>query len=35
MRLNNPVNYMTTPMSWLINDLANAIKTKSSQRLFG
>ena len=34
--LNNyPVNDMTAPVSWLINDLDKAIKTKSSQSLFG
>ena len=32
---NNPVNDMTTLMSGLINDLYKAIKTKSSQSLFG
>ena len=32
---NNPVNHMTAPMSWLINDLDNVMKTKSSQSLFG
>ena len=32
---NNPFNDMTTPVSGLINDLDKAIKTKSSQRLFG
>ena len=32
---NNPVNDMTAPMSGLINDLDKAMKTKSSQRLFG
>ena len=32
---NNPVNYMTEPVSLLINDLDKAIKTKSSQSLFG
>ena len=28
---NNPVNDMTAPVSWLINDLDKAIKTKSTQ----
>ena len=32
---NNPVNDMTAPVSWLINDLEKVIKTKSSQSLFG
>ena len=32
---NNPVNDMTAPVSGLINDLDEAIKTKSSQSLFG
>ena len=32
---NNPVNDMTAHMSGLINDLNEAMKTKSSQRLFG
>ena len=32
---NNPVNDMTTPVSGLINDLDKAMKTKSSQSLFG
>ena len=32
---NNPVNDMTAPVSWLINDLDKAIKTKSTQSLFG
>ena len=32
---NNPVNDMTAPMNGLINDLDKAIKTKSSQSLFG
>ena len=32
---NNPVNDMTAPVSWLINDLDKVIKTKSSQSLFG
>ena len=31
---NNPVNDMTAPVSWLINDLDKAIKTKSTQSLF-
>ena len=36
VRSNNyPVNDMTAPMSGLINDLYKAIKTKSSQSLFG
>ena len=26
---NNPVNDMTAPVSWLINDLDKSIKTKS------
>ena len=30
---NNPVNDMTAPVSWLINDLDKAIKTKSTQSL--
>ena len=32
---NNPVNDMTAPVSGLINDLDKAMKTKSSQNLFG
>ena len=32
---NNPVNDMTTPVSWLISDLDKVIKTKISQSLFG
>ena len=32
---NNPVNDMTAPVSWLINDLDKVIMTKSSQSLFG
>ena len=32
---NSPVNDMTAPVSWLINDLDKVIKTKSSQSLFG
>ena len=32
---NNPVNDMTAPVSWLINDLDKFIKTKSTQNLFG
>ena len=32
---NNPVNDMTAPVSGLINDLDNVMKTKSSQSLFG
>ena len=28
---NDPVNDMTAPVSWLINDLDKVIKTKSSQ----
>ena len=32
---NNLVNDMTVPMSGLINDLDKAIKTMSSQNLFG
>ena len=31
MSNNNPVNDMTAPVSWLINDLDKAIKTKSTQ----
>ena len=31
---NNPVIDMTTPVSGLINDTDNAIKTKSSQSQF-
>ena len=34
-RNNNPVNDMTAPVSWLINDLDKVIKTKSTQSLFG
>ena len=35
VRSNNyPVNDMTVPVSWLINDLDKVIKTKSSQCLF-
>ena len=32
---NDPVNDMTALVSWLINDLDKAMKTKSSQSLFG
>ena len=32
---NNPVNYMTAPVSELVNDLDKVIKAKSSQSLFG
>ena len=32
---NDPVNDMIAPVSWLINDLGKAMKTKSSQSLFG
>ena len=32
---NYPVNDMTAPVSWLINDLDKAMKTKNSQSLFG
>ena len=32
---NNPISDMTAPVCWLINDLDKAIKTKSSQSLFG
>ena len=32
---NNPVDDMTAPVSWLINDLGKVIKTKSTQSLFG
>ena len=28
---NDPVNDMTAPVNWLINDLDNVIKTKCSQ----
>ena len=28
---NNPVNDMTAPVSWLFNDLDEAIKTKSTK----
>ena len=36
VRLNNdPVNDITAPVSWLINDFDKVIKTKSSQSLFG
>ena len=36
VRLNNdPVNDMTALMSGLMNDLDKAMKTKSSQSLFG
>ena len=31
----NPVNDITAPVSWLINDLDKVTKTKSSQSLFG
>ena len=31
---NNPVNDMTAPVSWLINDLDKAIKTKSTQSVW-
>ena len=32
---NDQVNYMTAPVSGLINELGKVIKTKSSQTLFG
>ena len=32
---NDPVNDMTVPVSGLINDMDMAIKTRSSQSLFG
>ena len=32
---NNPVNDMTAPMSGLVNDLDEVIKTTCSQSLFG
>ena len=32
---NNPVNYMTSHMSGLINDLDKVMKIKSSHSLFG
>ena len=32
---NDPVSDMTAPVSGLINDLDMAMKTKSSQSLFG
>ena len=32
---NNPVNDMTAPLSGFINDLDKAMKTKSSQSMFG
>ena len=32
---NDPVNDMTAPVSWLFNDFDKAMKTKSSQSLFG
>ena len=32
---NNPVNDMTVPVSWLIDDLDKVLKTKGSQSLFG
>ena len=32
---NNPDNDMTAPVSGFINDLDKAMKTKSSQSLFG
>ena len=32
---NNPVNDMTAPVSWLVNDLDKVIRIKSSQSLFG
>ena len=35
MSNSNPVNDMTAPVSWLINDLDKAMKTKSTQSLFG
>ena len=35
MSNNNPVNDVTAYMSGLIHDLDKAIKTKSSQSLFG
>ena len=31
----NTVNEMTAPVSWLIGDLDKAIKTNSTQSLFG
>ena len=32
---NNPVNDMTAPVSWLINNFVKVIKTKGTQSLFG
>ena len=32
---NNPVNDMTVPVIWLINDLDRVLKTKSTQSMFG
>ena len=32
---NNPVNDMTVPVCWHINDMDKVIMTKSSQSLFG
>ena len=32
---NNPVNEMTAPVSWIINDFDKVIKTKSNQSLLG
>ena len=32
---NNPVNGMTAPVSWLINDFDKVIKSKSTQSLLG
>ena len=32
---NSPVNDMIEPVSWLIIDLDKAMKTKSTQSLFG
>ena len=32
---NDPINEMTAPVSWLINDLHKATKTKSSLSLLG
>ena len=35
VRSNNyPVNDMTAPVSWLINDLDKVMETKSSQSMF-
>ena len=32
---NNPVNDVTAPVSWVINDLVKVIKSKSGQNMSG